>query len=121
MNNSEILNEKNKMKLLKNKLLRNACRATKNNLSQLIYPKMNFSTYHNSFYSKKTFNSSFSKDENPSINPYSNNNKIITKKLKITPKLSRNIKKEHIGNINEEIIKIYNIKDIVDAKQLKEC
>ena len=101
-NNSEILSDQNKMKLLKNKLLRNVGRQPKMNLSQSIYPKINYS-----------FSPSFFKETIPSISK--DNNKIIIKKLKITPKLSKNIKKWPIDNTNEEIFTVYNIKDIVTS------
>ena len=111
--NNESFIEQIKTKLLKSKLINNANsnrnKQSQRNLRQRIYP------YSNS----KMFNSFSKYPENlGDISSNNINNKgIITKKLKITPKLSKNIKeeKENLNNKNEQIYTIYNIKDIVTS------
>ena len=68
---------------------------------------------------KREYSKSFSNNKNLGDTPTKNidNKKIITKKLKITPKISKNIKeeKEGINNKKEKIYTIYNIKDIITS------
>ena len=109
--NNESFIEKNKAKLLKTKLIRNANTNTYRNKKPLINLKQRIYPYSNS--------KSFSNNKNLGNTPTKNvdNKKIITKKLKITPKISKNLKeeKENINNKKEEIYQIYNIKDIITS------
>ena len=109
--NNESFIEKNKVKLLKTKLIRNANTNTYRNKKPLINLKQRIYPYSNS--------KSFSNNKNLGNTPTKNvdNKKIITKKLKITPKISKNLKeeKENINNKKEEIYQIYNIKDIITS------
>ena len=103
------LNEKKKAKLLKNKLIRNIKDSPQTSLRRKFNPYINVNKSQ-TFYPMPNLEES---EETPSKNKNINNNQIIVKKLKITPKLSKNIKKDNIINKNEEIYKVYNIKDIV--------
>ena len=106
---SQILSEKKKAKLLKNKLIRNIKDSPQTSFRKKFNPNMN-NQKSQAFYTMPNLEES---EETPTKSNNINNNKIIVKKLKITPRLSKNIKKENIINKNEEIYKIYNIKDIV--------
>ena len=106
---SQILSEKKKAKLLKNKLIRNIKDSPQTSFRKKFNPYMN-NQKSQAFYTMPSLEES---EETPTKSNNINNNKIIVKKLKITPRLSKNIKKENIINKNEEIYKIYNIKDIV--------
>ena len=110
-NNNESFIMQNKAKLLKNKLIRNANTNTYRNKKPQIKLKQQIYPYSNS--------KSFSNNKNLGDTPTKNidNKKIITKKLKITPKISKNIKeeKEGINNKKEKIYTIYNIKDIITS------
>ena len=106
---SQILSEKKKAKLLKNKLIRNIKDSPQTSFRKKFNPYMN-NQKSQAFYTMPNLEES---EETPTKSNNINNNKIIVKKLKITPRLSKNIKKENIINKNEEIYKIYNIKDIV--------
>ena len=107
--NNESFIEQNKAKLLKTKLIRNANTNTYRekkpliNLRQRIYPYSNF----------KSFSNNKNLGDTPTKN--ADNKKIITKKLKITPRISKNLKEESINNKKEEIYTIYNIKDIITS------
>lgn len=105
---TEILNEKMKAKLLKNKLIRNIKDSPQTSLRRKFNPYIN-NQKSQTFYTMPNLEES---EETPSKRNNINDNKIIIKKLKITPKLGKNIKKDNIINKNEEIYKIYNIKDI---------
>ena len=103
---SEILNEKKKAKLLKNKLIRDMKESPQTSLRRKYYPYMNYQK-------SQTFNTISNFEESEQTPTKKNNSKIIVKKLRITPKLSKNFKKENPSNKKEEKYKIYNIKDIV--------
>ena len=106
---SQILSEKKKAKLLKSKLIRNIKDSPQTSFRKKFNPYMN-NQKSQAFYTMPNLEES---EETPTKSNNINNNKIIVKKLKITPRLSKNIKKENIIKKNEEIYKIYNIKDIV--------
>ena len=106
---SQILSEKKKAKLLKSKLIRNIKDSPHTSFRKKYNPYMN-NQKSQAFYTMPNLEES---EETPTKSNNINNNKIIVKKLKITPRLSKNIKKENIIKKNEEIYKIYNIKDIV--------
>ena len=106
---SQILSEKKKAKLLKSKLIRNIKDSPHKSFRKKYNPYMN-NQKSQAFYTMPNLEES---EETPTKSNNINNNKIIVKKLKITPRLSKNIKKENIIKKNEEIYKIYNIKDIV--------
>jgi hypothetical protein len=106
-NNNESLIGQNKTKLLKNKLI-SYVNTNRNK------PYSNSKKFNSFSKFKENFEDNFNIGT-PSKSNSRNSNKIITKRLKITPKISKNIKeeKENINNKKEENYEIYNIKDII--------